>query len=164
MTLRARGWAVVEEAATDVIAREQARGVAEPWQGAEFVDQIAGLQRDRQLQVPPPAAQVQLFDRSPLCALALARFLEQPVTPVLAGEIDRVLATEVYERGVLLVRLLGFVTATAARTISYEESLRFEAVHEQVYREYGFDLIDIPAGGDAEQRAAVVEAHLTSTA
>lgn len=105
---------------------------------------------------------VQVFDRSPLCTLALSRFLGQRVTPVLADEIERVLASEIYQRKVFLVRPLGFITATAARTINYEDSLRFEAIHEQVYREHGFDLIDIPATGDAAQRATAIEAHLTS--
>lgn len=61
-----------------------------------------------------------------MCTLALARFLEHPVTSVLASEIERVLTAEVYERTVFVVRPLGFVTVTAARTISYEDSPRFE--------------------------------------
>ena len=56
VALRARGWAIVEEAATDVIIHEQARGVSQPWQRAEFVDQIAELQRDRRRQNPPSAS------------------------------------------------------------------------------------------------------------
>lgn len=37
------GFAVVEEAATDVIALEQAKGVAEPWTDAGFTDRIVAL-------------------------------------------------------------------------------------------------------------------------
>ena len=33
---------------------------------------------------------VQIYDRSPLCTLALARYLRQPVTPLLADEIARI--------------------------------------------------------------------------
>jgi hypothetical protein len=39
-SLAERGWAVVEEAATDVIAREQLAGVSEPWQRSDFADKI----------------------------------------------------------------------------------------------------------------------------
>ncbi|MFG3706597.1 AAA family ATPase [Micromonospora sp. NPDC047670] len=45
--LRRRGWIVVAEAATDVIAAEQGRGVAEPWRGAGFLHAVASLQRRR---------------------------------------------------------------------------------------------------------------------
>ncbi len=64
-----------------------------------------------------------------------------------------------YERDVFLVRPLGFVTATAARRISYEDSLTFEALHQQVYREHGYRLIDVPAAA-VDERADHVEAHL----
>ena len=50
--LAARGYPVVAEAATDVIAAEQARGVAEPWQDPVFIDKIIQLQRIRQLGQP----------------------------------------------------------------------------------------------------------------
>lgn len=40
----------------------------------------------------------------------------------------------------------GFVRPAAARQISLEDSLAFEQVHEQVYRDLGFQLVDVPAG------------------
>ena len=44
------GYGVVEEAATDIIALQQAQGVAEPWTRASFIDSIVNLQRERQLR------------------------------------------------------------------------------------------------------------------
>jgi predicted ATPase len=41
VTLRERGYLVVAEVATDVIADEQARGVDEPWPAVDFLDKIA---------------------------------------------------------------------------------------------------------------------------
>jgi predicted ATPase len=38
--LRERGYPVVAEAATDVIAEEQARGVAQPWEGEDFLESV----------------------------------------------------------------------------------------------------------------------------
>lgn len=49
------------------------------------------------------------------------------------------------ERVVFFVRNRGFVQATAARRISFEAALVFERIHELTYREFGFELIDIPA-------------------
>jgi predicted ATPase len=68
------GFPVVEEAATDVIAAAQARGVLEPWLDPSFI---------------------------------------------------------------------GFITPTHARTISFEESLRFEKIHEEIYRSLGFELVQV---------------------
>lgn len=161
MSLRVRGWPVVPEAATDVITHRQMAGITEPWHNPGFIDSIVALQRARQLAATTDGAL--FFDRSPLCTLALARYLDLPVTDRLASEIRRIGEATVYERGVFLVRPLGFITPTAARKISYEESLRFEAVHERVYREHGFDLIDVPAGVGAARRAEIIEAQVADT-
>lgn len=52
--LQEQGWAVVDEAATDVIAREQAQGNAEPWNDGDFVTKIAALQRGDSSNLPRP--------------------------------------------------------------------------------------------------------------
>ncbi|MGH3098455.1 MAG: AAA family ATPase [Streptosporangiales bacterium] len=156
--LRDRNWAVVEEAATEVIAREQARGTDEPWKSVDFVTRIAVLQRERQQRPVPSDVRVQFHDRSPFCTLALARYLRLPVTPVLADEIERVTEEQVYERSVFFVRPLGFVQPTAARRITYHDALAFETVHENVYREYGFTVVDVPVT-TIDNRTDFVEAH-----
>ncbi len=157
--LAARGWPVIREAATDVIAAMQADGVDQPWTTDGFCDRITALQRQRQ-QAPVPAdVTVQVHDRSPLCTLALARHLDRPVTPALRAEVDRVLTERVYEPTVFLVQPLGFVEPTPARRISYPDALAFHAVHEEVYREHGFHLLDVPAGPPAA-RADLVEAAI----
>jgi len=159
--LRQRGHVVVEEAATDVIARQQARGSDDPWLRDEFVDLIVRLQQQPQRAPVPETVGVQLYDRSPLCTLALARYLGRPITPLLAQEVNRVLCEQVYEAAVFLIRPLGFIEPTAARRITYADSLTFEQVHEAVYQEHGFELVDVPASSRSH-RVAVVEAHLAA--
>lgn len=168
------GYAVVEEAATAVIARAQARGEAEPWTRAGFVDEVVELQRERQLEGPatglatapatapatgpstgPAPSTVQVFDRSPVCTHALANYLGRPVSRALTAEIERITAGEIYERQVLFVRNLGFCEPTSARRISFAESLVFEEFHERSYRAFGYELVDIPAGDLAHRVAAV---------
>ncbi len=153
--LREQGYAVVGEAATDVISRRQAAGVDAPWERDDFIDEVVGLQRVRELLPVAPEARVQLFDRSPLCTLALARYQERAVTRSLADEVDRVVRHRLYHPTVLLVRPLGFIEPTAARRISYREALRFQATHEAVYREHGFVLLDVPAA-PLEERVHLV--------
>jgi predicted ATPase len=161
--LRERGYAVVPESATDVIAGEQARGVDEPWQHEDFCDKIVLWQRQRQTEPPPAPVEVQIYDRSPLCTLALARYLARPVTPVLAEEVARVIDERVYEHSVFFIRPLGFLVPSSARRISYPESLRFEAVHEQVYREHGYQLVEVPAAPITE-RAAAIDTYISTVA
>jgi len=161
--LQDRGYAGVDEAATDVIAREHALGRDEPWRDAGFVDVITLLQRERQEQPAPPATTVQVFDRSPICTLALAHYLERPVTPILAREVARIVAETIYQPRVFFVHLLGFVTPTAARRISFAQSIRFERFHRQAYRDHGFELVDVPAG-TLEERVDLVDGYIRSWA
>jgi predicted ATPase len=70
--LRALGCPVVAEAATSVIAREQARGRPRPWNGERFIDQVIELQHRRQTRPAPPGPGFRVFDRSPVCTAALS--------------------------------------------------------------------------------------------
>jgi predicted ATPase len=138
-----------------VIALAQALGQPAPERSADFLGAITALQRQRQLSHAPPGCGPVFFDRSPVCTLALARFLGRPVPASLTEELDRVLAAGVYEPGVFFVRNQGFVHPTAARRISFADALNFEKVHEAAYRELGFALIEVPAAALA-QRAALI--------
>lgn len=141
--LEQQGHGVVEEAATDVIAVEQACGIAEPWKHPGFLDSIVTLQNQRLARAAQAADEVQFHDRSVLCTLALARYLDIPPPSSLHSVIDRILRERTFELTVFFIRGLGFVAPTAARRITFEESLRFERIHEQVYREHGFHLAHI---------------------
>jgi len=159
LQLERAGHRVVAEAATDVIALEQALGRTEPWTCAGFADAIVRLQRQREARAGAgaPGAAV-FFDRSPVCTLALSRYLALPVSALLAAEVDRVVRDGVYAAAVFFVRNQGFLEPTAARRISFEDSLVFEEVHERTYREFGFELIEVPAGPLGWRAALVLEA------
>jgi predicted ATPase len=136
------GVTVVEEAATDVIALNHAYGRGEPENAPGFLADILALQLRRATAVAGAAGPV-FLDRSPVCTLALARHLglEPP-----AGLVAAAHAQAAYGRIVFFVRNLGFVERTPARRITFADALRFERIHEQTYRELGFDLVDVPAG------------------
>lgn len=157
--LSGRGYPVVPEAATDVIAVGQANGVEQPWTHAQFLTDILQLQTAR--QIGARAAPVVLFDRSPVCTLALARYLGHPVPSDLSREVDRLVADRFYEPDVFLVRPLGFIQPTPARRISYEDAVAFEAVHESTYEQLGFNLVDV-APDPVPIRAAAVHATITA--
>lgn len=157
--LETEGHPVVEEAATDVIGLHFALGVENPWGVLGFIDDIVALQRLRQAAAPADATV--FFDRSPVCTLALSRYLGFPPSAALTLEVERVVAAGVYEPTAFLVRNQGRIHNTAARRISFTDSLRFERLHEQTYRELGFHLVEIPAGPLSE-RAAVLRRTVAS--
>lgn len=159
--LRRRGYAVVDEAATEVNLRMQTVGRAEAWRDPGFIDAITLLQREREEQPAPSPTAVQLFDRSPFCTLALARYLGLPVSPVLTEEIGRVVAAGTYQPQVFFIQLLGFVTPTAVRRITLAQSVAFARFHTQAYQEYGFELVDVPAG-TVEERVDLIDGYLRS--
>jgi len=140
------GFSVVEEAATDIIAASQARGTAEPWRHPSFLDEIAQLQRDRQLRASNLPDEIQFHDRSAVCTAALASYLGYNISPALAAELERIESEAVFEKQVFFIRNLGFITNTEARRITFEETLLFEKIHEQTYRSHGFELQYIEPG------------------
>ena len=144
-SLEIAGYPVVEEAATDVIAIRQAQGVPDAWRHDSFVDDIVSLQKQRQTRPVDSSSGVQFFDRSPLCTYALSRWLGFPISTVLAGEVERIQTAAIYEKQVFFIENLGFCEPTAARKISFEDSLRFEKVHEETYREFGYEFVRIAA-------------------
>src|SRR5579864_7168500 len=140
------GFGVVEEAATDVIALYQAKGIEEPWARADFIDAVVSLQRNRELRSRYAMDLVQFHDRSVVCTAALADYLGVPRPPNLLQELRRLRVDNVFENRVFFLKNLGFITPTEARRISYEETVRFEQIHGRTYRDLGFDITLIEPG------------------
>lgn len=153
------GFSVVEEAATDVIAAALAQGTVQPWTHPSFIDAIAHLQRDRQIRASYQPDEVQFHDRCVLCTAALAVHLGYPFSPFVTRELERIQKEGIYQNRVFFIRNLGFMTPTEARRISFEDALRFEKIHEEIYRTFGFELVSIEAGSLVE-RVSVIKAAI----
>ena len=149
------GFSVVEEAATDIMALEQARGVAEPWTHPSFIDSITELQRRRQVRASRETDEIQFHDRSVICTAALAVYLGYPLSDTLSRELQRVEAEAIFQKRVFFIQNLGFITPTEARRISFEESLRFERVHEEIYRNFGFEFVPVIPGSLSDRVDAI---------
>lgn len=149
------GYGAVEEAATDVIALWQARGVPEPWTDAAFIDAVVELQTLREMRAGMQPDRVQFHDRSVVCTAALATFMGYDYSKALETALDRIVRVQVFEKRVFFIRTLGFVSPSAARRISLEEAIRFERIHEEMYRKYGFDIHWIEPGSLVERVDAV---------
>ncbi len=149
------GFTTIPEAATDVIANSHARGIDEPWTDASFIDLITQMQRDRQLEaqsLPEP----QFFDRSPVCTLALAKWLGYPIPKTLDEEIHRLQRDRIYHSEVFFIASLGFIERSDARRISLDDAIRFGELHAEIYRELGFDVRRIEPGSISERAETIL--------
>jgi predicted ATPase len=153
--LELEGFGVIEEAATAVIALEQARGNTEPWKQASFIDAVVTLQKQRLERASSQIGQIQFHDRSAFCTAALAVYLKFPISDVLAHELERLREETVFQRRVFFIQNLGFITPTEARRISFEETLRFERIHEETYRSFGFEIFPVKPGSIAQRMEAI---------
>jgi predicted ATPase len=156
--LEAEGFSIVEEAATDVIARQQAQGIGEPWTKPSFIDAVAALQRDRQLRAAALIDKIQFHDRSIVCTLALATYLRHPISEILKRELERIEREAIFEKRVFFINNLGFITPTEARRISFEENLIFEKINEETYRNLGYEIVFVTAGSLAERVTGIKKA------
>ncbi len=161
-SLEVAGYAVVEEAATDIIALRQAQGIAEPWTHPSFIDDITNLQQQRQMRIAD-LDEVQFHDRSPLCTYALSVWLNFPISITLAAEIERIKKAQIYQSQVFFIENLGFCAPTAARKITYEDSLRFEKVHEETYNSFGYECIRI-APQELSTRVDQIKRYVSASA
>ena len=158
--LKSRGYRVVEEAATDVHAYEHMRGNLEPWARPGFIDAIVRLQKQRQIEASISIDEVQCYDRSPICTLALSRYLGYPPSATLLEELERIEREKIYEKQVFFIENLGFCQPSEVRKITFEESLVFEKIHEETYLSLGYDLIKIAPEALSQRVHRIVEYHL----
>jgi len=156
--LELEGFAVVEEAATDVIALAQANGNPEPHTDPAFLDAITSLQKRRCLRAARLPDKIQFHDRSVICTAALATYLGFVMPASLIEEIQRIRDENMFENRVFFLQNLGFIARTEARRITFEETLRFERVHEQTYRNFGFEIIYVKPGSVADRVATIKSA------
>jgi predicted ATPase len=152
------GFSVVEEAATDVNALMHAQGVAEPWRHPAFIDSIVELQRQRQARASYETHEIEFHDRSAICTAALAVYLGYAPSDALSRELTRLDKETVFQRRVFFIQNLGFIKPTEARRISFEDALRFERVHEETYRRYGYECVLIAPGRLCDRVDAIVRA------
>ena len=98
-----------------------------------------------------------------ICTAALAVYLGFPWSATLSRELKRAETEAIFQKHVFFIQNLGFTTPTEARRISFEELLRFERIHEETYRNFGFERVPIAPGSlldrvDAIKRSASARA------
>jgi len=157
-----KGEAIVEEAATRIIAEQHAKGVAAPWaDGEKFRSAIAALQKaDREKIATPALAEKRFFcDRSPVDTFSYAIHLKAAPTDDLVEIVTDSIGR--YNPIVFLVENLGLCERTDFRPESLAEALEIEKVLEEGYRALGYRIVRIKPD-TIEKRAEAVLATLTA--
>lgn len=132
------GHTTVSEAATKIIAEQQALEIQKPWLEPEFISRL--LTQQLQDFRSAPTDKPVFFDRSLICTYALCQFLN--ITPPAA--LLKAIKNTHYHKQVFFIDNLGFVEQTSARTISYADALKFELLHKDAYQHFGYTLLHIP--------------------
>jgi predicted ATPase len=57
------------------------------------------------------------------------------------------------------IRNLGFITPADVRRISFEQAVRLEKIHEETYRDFGFELVPVEPRSLAE-RVSIIKAAI----
>jgi len=96
-----------------------------------------------------------------VCTAALAVHLGHPFSPLLVSELERIKKESIYQSRVFFVRNLGFVTLPRRGESSFEETVRFEKIHEDTYRDFGFELISVEPGSVVERVSLIKARGLT---
>jgi predicted ATPase len=117
----------------------------------EFIVAVVNLQQTRVRRAACATDVVQFHDRSVVCTAALADYLGIPRTQNLLQELRRIRTENVFQSRVLFLNNLGFITPTDARRITYEETVRFEQIHERTYRDLGFEITLIDPGSVSDR-------------
>jgi len=138
--LKQAGHRTVPEVATALIEQQQRQGVKSPWLEPEFISNIA---KQQQQDIKANDQGLCFFDRSPFCTIALALYLQQPIPAPLSELAELLVNRHSFHQNVFYIESLDTIEKTEVRTISLDEAKRFGDLHRQVYREYGFQLLDI---------------------
>lgn len=158
--LREKGYAVVDEAATDVIRRAINNGIHKPWESQEdFNDAILDLQCQRQEEIAD--GEVTFLDRSVVDTFTYA-LLSMGPTKSLKTMTDKVQATidqQLYHQTVFFIDHLNTCENDEIRHENMDELHLIERRLEENYRALGFKIVRV--GRDSvENRAKKILEHL----
>jgi predicted ATPase len=103
------------------------------------------------------ADELQVYDRSPICTLALSRYLGYSPSACLLAEMERIERENVYQKQVFFLEHLGFCQPTLARKITFAEALQFEKIHIEVYTSLGYHLHKVAPEAVVQRARCIVQ-------
>lgn len=143
--LAKEGHTVVQEAATDIIKEELAKGTQEPWNQDWFEDRVIECHNSRYAEAVASQAQHIFFDRGHIDPVVyiLRRGLELPQN--IKEEVQRSIDQALYDKTVFFIDNLGFVEQEDFRVETNDVSISIEKDIKRSYKTLGYKIIKIPA-------------------
>lgn len=142
------GYTVVPEAATEVIAEEQAQGNSEPWKNPDFDLKISDRIYQRQQESSQSGASIVFFDRGPIDPLSYACYYNYSIHPTIISRVEEILEKPFYETTVFLIAPL-IEELYENSVIRYEDRATSEKLGDylaQAYKVLGFSVVKVPFG------------------
>ncbi|MCX6748243.1 MAG: ATP-binding protein [Candidatus Pacearchaeota archaeon] len=154
-----QGGAIIREAAEDFIRLQQARGIAKPWEEADFQDKILELQLERERFADKIGLRRVLLDRGTLDGLAYYQIQGRKPSKMIKVEMEKHRARKPHKpyELVFLIENLGDCQRTEVRREDLKEALELERLQEQNYRDFGYDVVRIPAGKVDERAREILK-------
>ncbi|MBN2458895.1 ATP-binding protein [Candidatus Woesearchaeota archaeon] len=141
----------ISESAKEVIKEEQAKGVADPWHEKGFQEKIAALQIKKEESIPGGNSII-FLDRALPDGLAYSKFRGQKPPRNLTEAIKKC----DYEK-VFFLKQLPKYEQNSLRCETEEEAKQVGELIKQVYRQFGYDVIEVPPMSIKERADFVIK-------
>ncbi len=154
--LELKGYFVIPEVAESYIKLQQHLGDKYPWEDKNFEAIVLRyqLQKESVLKELRNVGPV-FIDRGNLDALAYYQYYDRPISPLMKQVIACHEKTKIYNKIFLLEQLGGEKTTEIRKENSFE-SKSLELLQEKNYRDFGYEVIRIPALPLAERVKLVI--------
>lgn len=143
--LEVRGEAVLREAATDLIALLNAKGLHEPWEAENFQNNITLFQERREDTVGSDLELV-FQDRSLIDSFGYYEFRKQTIPANLDTKLKQMKLEGKYYEYVFFIKNLGQSFLNEIRKHDLEDSMNIEYHLREAYRSRGYKIVDIEQG------------------
>ncbi len=149
--LEARGFGVIEEAATTVIAQELAKGEKTPWSEPWFEVKVAEVMEMRQAAARQQNKNIVFLDRSPVDPITYILWYKKNLQQQAIKALDELMASGCFKQKVFLFQDLGFCENTEIR---HENLTEADQIAQQLLKDYeslGFEVIKVPSASIKER-------------
>jgi len=144
----------VPESAADVQLVKRAQGKEQPWLDEDLNYKVLALQLQRENNITPNPKNRIFLDRCPIDVLVYEP-KDTPLYPTLLKEAKRISNDPSYSKTVFLFENLGHCQKNLYRYEDIEHALKLEREQERNYKQFGFNVVRIPAT-TIEERAAMI--------
>lgn len=149
--LAKRGYAIITEAATTVIAQELEKGEKTPWSEPWFEVRVAEIMAQRQDALERTGAPIAFFDRGPVDPISYIFWYRKPINQQAIAALNSLLLNDKISPTVFVFEDLGVCENTVIRHETVKEMRQLEDRLIRDYESLGFTVIRVPRASIKER-------------